>query len=123
MKLVVDTTPGVIFRCRLFRESHPLASMRGAVARKLRLNPRLVEFLEGTHAFVRDAPYLFERPLESREVVLQVLQRRSKPIAQPAATRRKEEIAGKTADQCTDQRSRRHCRSFVHTTSCTGPAH
>src|SRR5688572_4788607 len=95
--------------------------MRGTAARELRLHPRLVEFLEGTHAFIRDASHLFERPLESREVVLQIFQRRSKPVAQPAAALRKEEIAGETADYCTNQRARRNCRSFVHTTSCTGP--
>src|SRR5688572_25544627 len=95
--------------------------MRRAVAPELRLQPRLVELLERPHAFVRDAPDLLERSLKSRELVLQVFQRRSEPVAHRAAAIGKEEIAGKAADHCPDQRSRRDCRSFVHTTSCTGP--
>jgi hypothetical protein len=95
--------------------------VRGPVAGKLRLHPRLIEFLESPHALVRDASDLFESSLESREVLLQTIQRWSEPIAELAASIRKEEIAGKTADHCANQRSCHHRRSFVHTTSLYRP--
>src|SRR5688572_15935605 len=75
----------------------------------------MVELLEGTQTLVRHASNLFDGSLESREIVLQVLQRWSETIAEPAASIRKEEIAGKTAYQRANQRPCRNCRSLVHT--------
>ncbi|MNC89386.1 hypothetical protein D3C83_53120 [compost metagenome] len=54
--------------------------------------------------------------------MLQVFERRSETVPRCAPAIGKEEIAGESADQRADQRSRRHCRSFVHTTSLYRPS-
>ena len=74
--------------------------MRGSTPRKL--SARRAELLHHACTLARHPPDLLDRSLKARELALQIIQGRFDPIAQPAATLRKEEIAGGGADNRTN---------------------
>ena len=81
------------------------------------MSARRTELLHDACALAGHPPNLLNRSLKASEFTLQILEGRLDPIAQPAAALGKEEIAGRGADNCADQRSCCHCRSVVHTSS------
>src|SRR6185503_12534128 len=89
--------------------------MRCPAAGKLPLRPCRRELLHDARPFAGHPPHLLNRSLKALELPLQILDGGLNPIAERAPAIRKEEIAGGGPDDCSEERSCRHCRSIVHT--------
>ena len=76
--------------------------MCGAARKRRRLHPRRVELLDNAHPFIGHTSDLLDRSLKTPELVLQVFNRWPQPFAPLPAAFRKEEIAGRAANQRAD---------------------
>src|SRR5262245_16692752 len=95
--------------------------MRRAAGRELRLPPRHVELLHDAHSLVGHVTDLLNGPLEAREFLAQVVDKRFHAIPDSAPGVRKEEIAGRGADRRACRRTENDDLSLIHTSSLGSP--